>query len=179
MSSDSDRNTYRPRVDSNDRLLEDEPSYVRRMAAVLPHFPADVLGQWFFDHWMQIGDNSWMDYPSLRFTDVRWTTSEVPIEDFGHEELLASLVRYFESESDLPKRHSRLLAYMTSEGTWPRPIIVLDTKTNLRDRPPWLSNGPYHLLEGHNRVAGIRYLRDRVHPRPSHSVWVVSREPAP
>jgi hypothetical protein len=158
---------YRPLADSDDRLLEDEVGYVKRMAAVLPHFPPDVLGQWFFDHWMH--------YPSLRFTDTYWATTEVPLEHFGHEELLTNRVRYFKSEPDLPCRYSRLLEYMTKHGTWPRPIIVLDTKSNLPERPEWLSDGPYHLLEGHNRVAGIRYLRGRVHLRPSHHVWLVSR----
>jgi hypothetical protein len=176
MSADSSRMMYRPLVDSDDRLLEDEARYVKRMAALLPHFPADALGQWFFDHWMQIGDNEWLDYPSLRFTDICWATTEVPLETFGHEELLTNRVRYFRSEPDLPSRYSRLLEYMTNHGTWPRPIIVLDTKCNLPDRPPWFSEGPYHLLEGHNRVAAFRYLRGRVRLQPSHQVWLVSRE---
>jgi hypothetical protein len=146
------------------------------MAAILPHFPADVLGQWFFDHWMQIEDNAWLDLPSLRFAKVGWATSDIPLENFGHEELLANRLRYCERQEHLPDRFSRLLHYMASSGTWPRPIVVLDTETPLTERPQWLSPGRYHLLEGHNRVAAFRYLRKSLHLQPLHLVWLVSRD---
>ena len=178
MRVDPNRTLYRPIVDSNDRLLEDERTYVERVALLLPNFPADVLGQWFFDHWMQITDNAWLDLPSLRFANIAWETGEVPLQNFGHEELLRNRVRYFESEQSLPDRFCRLLRYMTTEGSWPRPIIVLDTETHLAERPAWLSEGRYHLLGGHNRVAAFRYLRERVPLQPLHRIWLVSREPA-
>lgn len=165
-------------VDSHDRLLEDESRYAARMADVLPHFPADVLGQWFYDHWMQIGDNSWLDYPSLRFELVEWSLNDIPRDNFGHEELLQSRARYFIEENDLPERFRRLLEYITANGTWPRPIIVLDTTTSLVERPVWLTDGRYHLLEGHNRVAGLRLLGQSVNLLPSHKVWLVTRASA-
>lgn len=178
MNSDSDNRSYRPLLDINDRLLENEQAYATRMAPKLPHFPADVLGQWFYDHWMQIGDYSWLDYKALRFKQVHWTTEQVPKDRFGHEELLSSRVQYFRNTTPLPERFSRLLLYMERNGTWPRPIIVLDTQSELPERPAWLARGPYHLLEGHNRVAGLRYLMGRFAIQPSHAVWIASREPA-
>jgi hypothetical protein len=148
------------------------------MAALLPNFPPDVLGQWFYDHWMQIGDNSWLDYPSLIFELQDWSFEAIPRDQFGHEELLTSRARYFAEEIDLPERFTRLLDYIRANGTWPRPIIVLDTATQLLERPVWLSSGPYNLLEGHNRVAGLRYLQRSITPLPTHKVWLVSRPSA-
>jgi hypothetical protein len=166
----------RPLLDAAEFPAESPDEYVARVGPLLPNMPADVLQQWFYEHWIQFeADYGWLGFTSLTFELAELATDQVPEADFGHEELLVSRTGFFERKSPFTPRMERVWRYMSEHGTWPRPVIVLE---NSRGSVPFPFGGghgrPYHLIEGHNRVSCFRaFRRQGRHLAARHHMWLV------
>ena len=68
---------YSPIVTPDNVPSETVEEYCRRMRPLLPNFPAEVLSQWFFDHWSQIDDYAWLGFDRLRFDRREWTSEQI------------------------------------------------------------------------------------------------------
>ena len=166
---------YRPLRDSDGEVIEPETVYVGRVSSLLSNFPPDVLGQWFYDHHQQFEDDyGWLGFERLSFRLAYWRTDEIPTHDFGHDELLRDRVGYFRDVDEKSQRHDRLWRYTCERGTWPRPIIVLHNPDGRLHFPNGLALGaPFHLLEGHNRVAALSAAAGAgVALTDAHAVWM-------
>lgn len=169
----------RPLIGADDQPVESEPEYLARVGPLLPNVPPDVLGQRFYDHWRQIDEWRWLDLPRLRFELAEWSTSFFRENDLGDAEGVAGRVNYFRTTDDLALRFRRLLEYIEARGTWPRPVVVLDTRSPFPWLPGWMERDAFQLLEGHHRLAALRALADTPAMQEQHKVWVVTYMPTP
>lgn len=159
------------RVSSN----ESDEEYLVRLRSRLPHFPDEVLADWFVRHGsFALILFGWLDYRLFRFSREEWQTAKI----------LDLVVSSNERDMDYWTRELRefpevqqnsLGAFMINTGTWPSPPLVLDNTHGLR-RPSGQSLSRYHLLEGHHRLAFLRGLATdhRWQVAPSHEVWLVT-----
>jgi hypothetical protein len=71
-------------------------------------------------------------------------------------------------------RHDWLAHYMLQEGTWNTPIILLDSTTVAAAAAAHGARlkAPFHLLEGHRRLAFLQGLIRLGKARPEHVVWL-------
>lgn len=163
------------------RSGEGAEEYAARVGALLPNFPADVLIQWFHRHPNAIHRFSRLGLERLEFSEERWFGSEIPkaeaFENPGDYAMLQKGARHGGYKNEW------LLEQMRVCGTWPCPPIFLANpkggevyslpygdhtgRDSVRCRQPW------HLLEGHHRLA---YL-PLVTTGGIHRVWVARRTP--
>lgn len=175
-----DRGSLRPYLDHAEHPIESDADYAARIQNLLPQFPSDVLGQWFFDHWQQAAEwTQWLDYNVLEFSLQEWPTASIPLNDFGYEELLSGHLNRLTHGDLVTPRDERIIEYFVVHGTWPRPVIVLDSAQPMRARPPWMGSGRYYLLEGHHRVAVFRFaLANGWKLQATHKLWLTASRTA-
>lgn len=56
--------TLAVRVDDFEEPLESVVDYSARFRKALPHFPHEIIAQWFYEHRQAIYQNSWLRYVS-------------------------------------------------------------------------------------------------------------------
>lgn len=148
------------------------------MKGLLPHFPPDVLVQWFYDHWGQIDGYSWLDYRRLRFREEHWPTAAIPFSTENGDTAYEGYARYFRGQRDSP-RMNRLAEYIASAGTWPvAPIFLWNGSGEYVFPNGYRCVRPYHLLEGSHRVAVMSVLKDERPLRDRHRVWIAEVLPS-
>ena len=147
--------------------------FVEKARPFLPYFPDDVLEQWVYENYSIFSEDIWdIDYDRLRFSEVMINNEDVwKIQDAAN---------YYDNgigEDVITEktRTTELSDYMLYNGTWPRPIIVLDTEnSNVEGDYEYLR--PYHLLEGHRRLVYLKRMLDSgLSVQKQHKVWKVIR----
>lgn len=167
---------YAPRFDYNKYELEDRAEYLSRIQPLLPNFPKEVIVQWFYDHNQQVEEYEWLDYPSLAFSQESWKTEQVPVKDFGNVDAARTYMYHFFAKGLRTSRTLRLALYFEKFGTWPVPPVFLENQDGNLQFPHRLPCGtPYHLIEGHNRMALFLGYKQRIKLADSHAVYVVRR----
>jgi hypothetical protein len=148
------------------------------MRPLLPNFPAEVLSQWFFDHWSQIDDYAWLGFDRLRFDRREWTSEQIMQSGIQENDSIQIDHRHFE-KGILAPRIERIACFFDANGTWPVPPIFLDNTDNDITRPDgWRLTTPYHLLEGSHRAAIFWTYHSRGALVSSHFLWVSTLEDA-
>ena len=167
-------NMYQPHRDHNFRVIEGSQEYVQRMRrTILPHWPEELLAEWFYRHADNIDKYAFLHYESLRFKNELWPNDRIPgKEAFDDEQFCNNFMNVSERAKN---PHDWLAVYMLREGTWNTPIVLLDNHSGGKKFP----NGkplkyPYHLLEGHRRLSFLVGLKEIAKSNPVHKVWVVS-----
>ena len=167
---------FEPERDEAGSTNEDEIAYAQRIkGAYLPNFREDVLIQWFYRHYPSFQDYEFLDFQTLKFEEKPqlWRTKEIPgREAFRDETLCDGRVWNFLNGKGFPYVGD----YMQEHGTWPRPIILLQVPEKCAT--PWggLLKRPYHLLEGHTRLAVFTVMRERRELLDQHQIWVAKKE---
>lgn len=171
----------RPLLGADDIPVETEEEYASRIGHVIPNAPPEVLGQWFFDHWQQIEDWNRVDLQHVSFSRIRWETHTFLEDDLGDGEGVAQRSHYLRATKtdDLAPSYRRLLSYMSEHGTWPRPVIVFDTRSPFPWLPGWMRQGAHQLVEGHRRFAVLRTIAGSVRLHADHDLWLAVYTPAP
>ena len=151
--------------------------YRDRVHELLPNIPDDVLEQWVYEHRGGIaGKYSYWDLTALQFDLVSWSTDSIPTEHIGNESYIRELTNQASQEPIKNPRLQRLDSYFAEHRTWPRPVLFLentDGQHTIRGNP-WYGQ-PYHLVEGHHRLACLIARRGRSsYLAEEHEVWVVS-----
>jgi len=147
--------------------------FIKKARPFLPHFPDDVLEQWVYENFPIFSEDIWeIDYDRLRFSKVMINSENVwKIHDEAN---------YYDGgigEDVITKktRSTELSDYMLANGTWPRPIIVLDTENSNTDGE-YEYLRPYHLLEGHRRLVYLKRMLDSgLAVQEHHTIWKVIR----
>ena len=150
-------------------------SALPRLKKHLPNFPECVLEQWVYRHFDQFYNNYWFlgfdklvfDKMSFNFNDIMEIKSkDLRGQDYWGDEF---------SNQEETRMMTYLAKFMRENKTWPKPIIVFDTKS-VSNKFGEKFQEPFHLLEGHMRLAYMRALiRYKVAGvKPCHEVWVVT-----
>ncbi len=160
-----------PSLNKNEFITEDFKDYCVRIQKEFPNLPEDIIEQWFFDHYQQIGDFV-KEYPLAKFVCRKEfiSTADLPFDHhYVAEELKkASKARYLKGiEDNTILGLGRIYNHIRDHGTWPRPIILLRNK----DKLPQYSS-PYHLIEGHKRLSVLCIYKDRIKILNEHEAWV-------
>lgn len=148
--------------------------YCKRVKPLLPHMPTGVLVQWLYKHSnCALRQWPWLDFRHLRFSLEKWDLATVLKLRARDEGLIENYRTWLFAEvrpvdSELSKR-------MRQRGTWPRPVMVLDT-TMAPDR--FSVPRPLMLMEGHRRLGFLRGLADHGSAKTEHLVWMVTLAPA-
>ncbi|MBV2089970.1 MAG: hypothetical protein KUF72_03710 [Candidatus Thiodiazotropha sp. (ex Ctena orbiculata)] len=162
--------------------LEIEPfsEVVPRLRKALPNFPECVLEQWIYRHFNQIDDYWWLGLDGLSFKKEIWSNQEI-LKKIGSNML--DTQDYWGDQLLIEKEPIRLTTWLAKffakNRTWPKLIIILHNEHELK-RPNGLElYRPYHLLEGHMRLAYMRgYIRHSIPQTPqTHEVWVTTCNP--
>ncbi len=124
-----------PKRNKGDWPIEDPKNYAKRIKIeYLPHFPESVLVDWFYRHWNNLDSYAWLGYETLRFELQEWELGKTPgREIFADETICDGFSGNFEERVSGP--HDWLAKYMNVHGTWNKPIILFDNKSNLIS--PW------------------------------------------
>jgi hypothetical protein len=160
-----------PVVGDAGKPVEPRETYFARMRAVLPNVPTEVLGQWLYEHWSDVGRYDWLDFPTLQFNRETWTTTQILESGIDQHPLIGLYKRHFE-EGVKVKRSSRIASFMRTHRTWPvPPILVANEHSRLKwpDGAPFLS--PFHPIEGQHRIAVFLSFAHSGRVAPTHVVW--------
>ncbi|MBQ2905197.1 MAG: hypothetical protein IJE54_01250 [Peptococcaceae bacterium] len=148
--------------------------FIEKARPFLPHFPDDVLEQWVYENFSIFSsEDRWeIGYDRLRFSEVM-ITSEMVWDIYDLPNYYDAGIGYAEiCEKTLV---TMLSDYMLANGTWPRPIIVLDTENSNADGE-YEYLRPYHLLEGHRRLVYLKRMLDSgLAVQEHHTIWKVIR----
>ncbi len=157
------------------RLHENEPfeHYAQRVRANLPAWPSEVVREWLYRHWTQLSKYRFLGFGQFRFARETWPVEQIPgVEALdGDAEEWAHVLERAATVDDWVARHLR------ERGTWNTPIVLLDNRAGLHAFPRGaLLKKPWHLLEGHHRLAYLTGLRATGCLQARHEVFVVSIE---
>jgi hypothetical protein len=166
---------FQPVRDRNNRVTETETRYVERMrSTVLPDWPADVLKEWLYRHADCISKYAFLDFQTFAFSRETWPLDVIPDKHAFDEEHFCDFFSNVEERAKWP--YDWLAIYMCREGTWNTPIIMLENQgAPLADPFGKLMKQPFHLLEGHRRLAFLNGLRQRGKAIACHDVWIVRK----
>jgi hypothetical protein len=131
---------------------EERQHYVRYAQHWLPHFPGDVLLEWFGRHGYD-SLRGWAHLPleRLRFEDVSWTLDQL-VRIQSIDAAFTAVGPETHGGYHLNRNGDWLGEYIRQNGTWPAPIIVID-----HDSPAKVSGyevpAGLVLVEGHKRLS--------------------------
>ena len=146
-----------------------------RFLYFFPNFPNDVIKEWAYRHFDDFCSHYWyLDFQSFLFHkkhfDIR---TIVNLKTRMTDSELKTWGNNYLNREELHLQGNWLFNYMSTHPTWPQPIIVLDTSTCPINKQEKLHK-PYHLLEGHMRLAIIQAkMRNNEWVLPTHEVWLV------
>jgi len=155
---------------------EGDAEYARRLRALLPDFPAQVLADWILNHGRNaFREHGWLDYRQLRFALRDEPTAFFDTVATSNDSAVGSWSHQFRTDPQFQQYD--LGEFMAANGTWPVPPIVLDNTSGLTT-PRGEILGRHHLLEGHHRLAFLRGLQTppALAIQPVHSLWLATIE---
>ncbi|MHC1731993.1 MAG: hypothetical protein AB9888_08210 [Bacteroidales bacterium] len=143
----------------------------------LPNFPECVIEQWPYEQFSDFCDKYWwLEYERLYFEKVLFSKDQIMLigttfldtQDYWGDEFIE--VPNFRAEQ------TRLGIYMSNHKTWPKPIIIFDICNSNIEETDELCQ-PFHLLEGHMRLAYMRaFIRHSIEGvNPKHEVWLARK----
>ena len=164
---------FDPYRDKSDWVSEDPQAYASRMqSTLLPHWPTEVLIEWFHRHARDLYRYASLGYERFRFERQTWPLDHIPgREAFDDPKFCDSFI---DIERRAQNRHDWLAHYMLEQGTWNTPIILLNNSADefaVGNRP---LKAPFHLLEGHRRLSFLNGLRRSGKAKSEHDVWIVT-----
>ena len=174
MSQEQPIDQFMPYLDHYGRPSECLASYQLRMKIFLPNWPDELLAQWLYRHWCCAGKYSFLGFETLSFLKEEWALMSIPNRSvFDEPEFCDNFINVSDRAQD---PHDWLAKYMLQHGTWNTPVILLDNRECGVTFPDGTSlRAPYHLLEGHRRLAFLNGLRIMNKARDTHKVWVATR----
>lgn len=166
---------YLPYLGRDEWREETAEEYARRMqSTILPHWPEEPLTEWLYRHYNNLETYEFLGYQSLRFERQTWHLEAIPgREAFADPRFCDNFSKGLEARA---QGRDWLARYMLEHGTWPTPILLLENIGGTLTYPSGEKlNQPYHLLEGHRRLAFLNALRQNVWALPNHEVWLVRK----
>lgn len=168
----------KPNFDNNTYELEPFENFYLSYKKYLPNFPKCVLEQWTHRHFNGFCyDYWWIEFDRLVFEKVKFTNKM--IMQIGTH-MLSTLDNWGDDFINNPNfriKKTWLGGYMYENKTFPKPIIVFDVENSIDFGGKKDLYKPFHLLEGHMRLAYMRALiRYNVDNIPEiHDIWLSKR----
>ena len=156
--------------------LEDKVLYLERIFKLLPNFPKEVIIQWFYGHPQQAHEHAWLNYQNLKFELTTWKTEEVPICNYGNTDAVETYSYNYFKKGNMSNRREKLEQYFQANGTWPiAPIFLKNEFGNLKYPHGFPCGKPFHLLDGHNRMAFFLEYKRLKKLSQAHFVYIAER----
>ncbi len=161
------------------KAFEYEPFEVvyPRLESVLPNFPKCVLEQWVHRHFSQFcNDYWWIEYDRLVFDKVYFSKEQIMSIGTAILETQDYWGDDFINNPEFRVKKTWLGGFMDEYKTWPKPVIVFDTcNSNIEETKKLFK--PFHLLEGHMRLAYMRaFIRRRISGvKDMQEVWLAKK----
>ncbi len=164
---------FDPYRDKDGQVLETSEMYVKRMQTEhLPHWPEEVLTEWFYRHRGHLEKYAFLRYETFHFEQQTWPLAWIPgREAFDHGDFCD---KFSNIQLRAEKKDDWLANHMLKHGTWNTPIVLLhnlDSEYRFPCGKPLKS--PYHLLEGHRRLSFLNGLRNIDKALAEHKMWLV------
>ena len=173
----------KPYKDKWDNKVEDLGSYIERVKSFLPRFPSQVIETWLWEHDSQIIDFVEFPLEKFHFRLEAMTLEELPFDDNGDGrdyQVGKNIDQLKDREYQLNMKTynwpmQKIKTYIEQNGTWPVPPIVLKNTGGVVEKYDGYKCGiPYHLIEGHRRIAVMKFYKDDIELQPTHNIWLVS-----
>jgi hypothetical protein len=160
---------YQPTRDANGLVTESEQAYIARIHVALPAWPEELVREWLFRHADFMEDYGQLGFERLRFTLEPWPLRLIPGREAFRDPRFCD--DFQDVEQRVENKYDWLAKYMLKAGTWNTPIVLFENPKNAA-QPSRDLKSPYHLLEGHRRLAFLNGLRRLGKAHPEHSVWI-------
>ncbi|MCP4020866.1 MAG: hypothetical protein GY729_03405 [Desulfobacteraceae bacterium] len=152
-----------------------------RLQSALPNFPKNVIEQWVFRHFDSFIDkNWWIGLEGLSFNLESWSNEDI----FNKvNSLKMDMVDHWGDRFCNRLMNKRLIGWLDdfymNKKKWPHPIIILKNKKGIADPDGKQLSQPYHLLEGHMRLAYFRaFIKKKISPKYGcQDIWIVEFDP--
>ena len=169
---------YLPFLDDAGHVVEERSAHFQRVSRLLPNFPENVLGQWIYEHWNDVGRFDWINFPRLEFRTESWTTEQIKSCGAATHPFVELHRRHFET-GEGGRRTNRIARYMQQHGTWPVPPLFVENQAGSIKYPDGgLFCKPFHPIEGQHRVGVFMSLAQSGKLRSHHAIWRVSVQSA-
>lgn len=163
-----------PNDRNNPLKKESLDTFIPKVKSFLPNMPDDVIDQWVYEAFSSFcNDEKWnIEYDRLHFQKNHMDIKDIlKIRDASQFYEMGIGYQIIDGSLESP-----LIQFMKKHGTWPRPIIVLDTEKSVTDTK-FKYLYPYQLLEGHLRLVYLRRMLDAgIYTNKVHNVWIAVRE---
>lgn len=168
----------KPKYDRNKFEYEPFEIVCPRLKAVLSNFPQCVIEQWPYRHFVDFCNKYWwLEYDRLVFDKVLFSKEQIMSIGTAILDIQDSWGDDFINNPGFRIKQTWLGGYMAEHKTWPKPIIVFDTCNSSFGEVNKLCR-PFHLLEGHLRLAYMRaFIRYNITEVDAmQEVWLVKRQ---
>jgi hypothetical protein len=164
---------YQPHRDRDWRIVEDGSAFAARMrSGPLPRWPEEVLVEWLHRHADFMENYAFLGFERFQFERVTWPSNRIPGAAAFRDEKFCNNFQNVEERAAYSK-HDWLAHYMLREGTWNTPIVLLDSGSVADGSPEAKLKTPFHLLEGHRRLAFLQGLKRLGKAKSEHAIWLV------
>lgn len=168
---------YQPLRDRDFKVIETKSNYINRMKGnVLPNWPKELLEEWLYRHAIDIEKYTFLNFRKFVFEKEIWHLKDIPKKEVYHDPL------FFENFKNIKTRANHdsndwLAHYMLENGTWNTPIVLLKSpKGNINFLHGESLRSPFHLLEGHRRLAFLNGLKELNLAKERHELWITSKK---
>ncbi|MGM1435874.1 hypothetical protein ACS2CQ_23610 [Bacillus cereus group sp. BceL295] len=178
--------SLKPLRDENSMYFDNGfEKYCERIVKEIGDIPSEVLEQWVYrlsddeDVTNEFGN---IDYTKVKFELQEWCTNKmlnVKPTKFGEDFFERRIKELANSNGDIKQGSyghlKNLINHWNKKGTWKMPPIIMISECFKENE----YQTPYQLVEGHNRLAWIKYfaLNDsELKLAETHKVWVMKRK---
>ncbi len=164
-------------------------TFADRVQVMLPEWPQCVLRQWLYENDRSPNYELSLDtFRRMSFTKTTVALKKLPdcsaMRHTGFQKIADG--RYSEAHGcaarEAATKWPRMRGYSRSDlsdfvylyGTWPAPIILADNTNGTKCFLGGESlKAPFHVLEGHHRLAWLLAMKNQGRAKPHHDVWIV------
>lgn len=167
--------TFDPIRDADGWVIEDPEKYAIRIGKLLPYWPKEVLVEWLHRHNTGCDRYEHLGFENFRFCRAKWPVEKIPDRSAYWDP------KHCDNFQDIERRARKgypedwLARYMLRNGTWNTPPVLLENLDGSIDFDAKEKiKAPYHLLEGHRRLAFLNGLKNIGKAGSEHDVWIVT-----
>lgn len=164
---------YQPYRNEDLKCIETESSYIERIRKnLLPNWPRELIKEWLFRHAVDIEKYTFLEFRNLVFEKRTWNINEMPGKEVYHDPMFFENFKNIKIRAELDP-NDWLAHYMIENGTWNTSIVLLKNFQDKIHFPHGESlRSPYHLLEGHRRLAFLNGLKELNSASEYHDIWI-------
>lgn len=160
------------------RDYDTEQDYAQRVTATYPNIPAEFAADFLFRAHNYVTDKlSWLDFTTAVFRKETWSTDRI-ITDVKHPHP-AGVEMEVEKFKTMPNCRTEypLAVFMVKEGTWPKPLPVVDNALGLAT-PSGREVARFEAIDGMHSLGFLRAMIELgMSVRSEHELFLIRVAP--